>query len=198
LTISACLSWAFRFTHHWKRYIKPTIDLIPYVGPYLVKTYEIGRDASNEPKPFAISVDIILRSSSNYVKFPIYSADLVIRNRLSEPLPGCSLYILSVSNNEAEVEYPRFVEKFDLLSGRPSRVLFAQWTSRETPYDDDNSITIPGPTGGLNGNVLRVSASGGSNIKMEIEGSDRHAQQVCYRVWVANRQLHAEAVHEII
>jgi hypothetical protein len=98
--------------------------------------------------------------------------------------------MLEASEPQNTVQFPRLIAKFDLAPRSTCKVGFAYWTKREPPYSDDGTITIAGPFGGLNGNVLKLAM--GSIVRLQITNSELHPQEIRCRLSVADRSLVAQ------
>jgi hypothetical protein len=141
--------------------------------------------------PFSIKVaGGHLKTSYPPGPFEPQKAALLVRNRAYLQRSDCVLHIMGVDNASDDIQFPRFITNFSIEPKVTKQLVFAKWTSRKAPCENDRSIFLSGPAGGLGGNIAMLPV-GSHNISLRIGIPDGVDIYVRCRVWIERDSLKA-------
>ncbi len=145
--------------------------------------------------PFSIKV-VAGRLKTPYPPGPFepQKAALLVRNRSYLTRSDCVMHIMCVCNASDDIHFPRFITEFSIQPKETKQLVFATWTSRNPPYENDKSIFLSGPVGaGVGGNIAMLPV-GSHNISLRIGIPDGADSYICCRVWIEGDCLKAASI----
>lgn len=121
-------------------------------------------------------------------------AALLVTNRSYMPRLSCVIHIMSISGASNDIHFPRFITEFSIQPGETMQLVFATWTSRQSPYENDRSIILSGPIMPGYGGKIAMLPVGYHNIFLRIGISDGDPNYVQCKVWVEGDSFKAVCV----
>jgi hypothetical protein len=109
-----------------------TITHLFVIAPY--RAYRMVR-------PFVIEVKAgHLETTYPPMQFEPQKAAILVRNRAYLPMSDCVLHIMGIESASDDIQFPRFITGFSIDAKMTKQLVFATWTLRKLPYDNDSSI----------------------------------------------------------